>query len=60
MRDVAGMNRVQRRVGDLLGYLERNQGVLVPYAALAVPFGVVSRFRRRSWRARSMRSWPSA
>src|SRR4051794_26235309 len=33
MRDVAGINRVQRRVGDLLGYLERNQGALVPYAA---------------------------
>ena len=33
VRDVAGMDRVQRRVGDLLGYLERNQGALVPYAA---------------------------
>ena len=33
MRDVAGMDRVQRRVGDLLGYLERNAGALVPYAA---------------------------
>ena len=33
VRDVAGMNRVQRRVGDLLGYLEHNRGALVPYAA---------------------------
>src|SRR4051794_28890805 len=33
MRDVAGLDRVQRRVGDLLGYLERNQAALVPYAA---------------------------
>src|SRR4051794_29187969 len=33
VRDVAGMNRVLRRVGDLLDYLERNQGALVPYAA---------------------------
>ena len=33
MRDVAGMDRVQGRVGDLLGYLERNRGALVPYAA---------------------------
>ena len=33
VRDVAGMDRVQRRVGDLLGYLERNQGALVRYAA---------------------------
>jgi hypothetical protein len=31
--DVAGLDRVQRRVGDLLGYLEHNQGALVPYAA---------------------------
>src|SRR5215213_5587721 len=27
------MNRVRRHVGDLLGYLERNRGALVPYAA---------------------------
>src|SRR3954466_954738 len=33
VRDVAGLDRVQRRVGDLLGYLERNQAALVPYAA---------------------------
>src|SRR5215213_7094818 len=33
VRDVAGLDRVQRRVGDLLGYLERNRGALVPYAA---------------------------
>src|SRR3954468_10194553 len=33
IREVAGMNRVQRRVGNLLGYLERNQAALVPYAA---------------------------
>ena len=32
-RDVAGLDRVQRRVGDLLGYLERNRDALVPYAA---------------------------
>src|SRR4051794_20864104 len=31
--DVAGLDRVQRRVGDLLGYLERNRDALVPYAA---------------------------
>ena len=33
VRDVAGLDRVQRRVGDLLGYLERNRDALVPYAA---------------------------
>jgi hypothetical protein len=33
VRDMAGLDRVQRRVGDLLGYLERNQAALVPYAA---------------------------
>ena len=33
MRDAAGMDRVQRRVGDLLGYLERNRDALVHYAA---------------------------
>src|SRR4051794_33616692 len=33
VRDVAGLDRVPRRVGDLLGYLERNRGALVPYAA---------------------------
>jgi hypothetical protein len=33
MRDVAGIGRLQRHVSDLLGYLERNQSALVPYAA---------------------------
>src|SRR4051812_4586660 len=33
IRDVAGIGRLQRHVSDLLGYLERNQGALVPYAA---------------------------
>ena len=33
MRDVAGIGRLQRHVGDLLGYLERNQAALVHYAA---------------------------
>ena len=33
VRDVAGIGRLQRNVSDLLGYLERNQGALVPYAA---------------------------
>ena len=33
MRDVAGIGRLQRHVSDLLGYLERNQAALVPYAA---------------------------
>src|SRR3954447_21585248 len=32
VREVAGLDRVQRRVGDLLGYLEHNQGALVPCA----------------------------
>jgi hypothetical protein len=32
-RDVAGLDRVQRRVSELLSYLERNQAALVPYAA---------------------------
>src|SRR4051812_44835185 len=31
--DVAGLDRVQRRVSELLGYLERNQAALVHYAA---------------------------
>ena len=30
---MAGLDRVQRRVSDLLGYLKRNRGALVPYAA---------------------------
>jgi hypothetical protein len=30
---VAGIGRLQRRVGDLLSYLERNQAALVSYAA---------------------------
>jgi hypothetical protein len=33
VRDVAGMDRVQRHVTELLGYLERNQAALVHYAA---------------------------
>src|SRR4051812_33150124 len=33
VRDMAGIDRLQRHVSDLLGYLERNQGALVPYAA---------------------------
>ena len=33
LRDVAGIGRLQRHVIDLLGYLERNQGALVHYAA---------------------------
>ena len=32
-REVAGVGRVQRHVTELLGYLERNQDALVPYAA---------------------------
>src|SRR5829696_5927483 len=32
-RDGAGIGRLQRHVSELLGYLERNQGALVPYAA---------------------------
>ncbi len=30
---LAGIGRLQHHVGDLLGYLERNQGALVHYAA---------------------------
>ena len=33
MRDVAGIGRFLRRVHDLLGYLARNEGALVHYAA---------------------------
>src|SRR4051812_45286113 len=33
IREVAGIGRFRRHVSDLLGYLERNQGALVPYAA---------------------------
>jgi hypothetical protein len=33
MRDVAGIERLQRHVSDLLGYLERNEDALVHYAA---------------------------
>jgi len=32
-RELAGMDRLQRHVGELLGYLERSQGALVHYAA---------------------------
>jgi hypothetical protein len=33
VREVADVGRVQRHVSDLLGYLERNQDMLVHYAA---------------------------
>ncbi len=33
VRDVAGIGRLERHVSELLGYLERNQGALVHYAA---------------------------
>ena len=33
VRDAAGIGRCRRHVSDLLGYLERNQGALVQYAA---------------------------
>ena len=33
LRDVAGIGRLQRHVAELLGYLARNQGALVHYAA---------------------------
>src|SRR5215218_4161825 len=33
MRDVAGIGRLQRHASELLGYLERNRGALVHYAA---------------------------
>jgi hypothetical protein len=33
VREVAGLDRLRRHVGDLLAYLERNQAALVPYAA---------------------------
>ncbi len=33
LRDVAGIGRLQRHAGELLGYLERNQAALVHYAA---------------------------
>ena len=33
MCDLAGVGRLQRHVAELLGYLERNQDALVPYAA---------------------------
>jgi hypothetical protein len=33
IRAVAGIGRLQRHVKDLRGYLERNRGALVPYAA---------------------------
>ncbi len=33
VRDAAGIGRFQRHVADLLGYLDRNQGALVHYAA---------------------------
>jgi hypothetical protein len=30
---MAGIGRLQRHISDLRGYLERNRGALVPYAA---------------------------
>jgi hypothetical protein len=33
LHDVAGIDRIQRHVSDLLGYLGRNQDTLVHYAA---------------------------
>jgi hypothetical protein len=33
LREVAGIRRLQRHVSDVLGYLERNHGTLVHYAA---------------------------
>jgi hypothetical protein len=33
LREVAGIDRLQRHVGELLSYLERNQDTLVHYAA---------------------------
>src|SRR5215217_8764984 len=33
IREVAGIGRLQRHVSELLGYLEHNQGALVPSAA---------------------------
>jgi hypothetical protein len=33
LRQVAGIDRLQRHVSELLGYLERNQDMLVHYAA---------------------------
>ena len=33
VRDVAGIGRLERHVSELLGYLERNEGALVHYAA---------------------------
>jgi len=33
VRDVAGIGRLERHVSELLGYLKRNDGALVPYAA---------------------------
>jgi hypothetical protein len=32
-RAVAGIERLERHVGELLGYLKRNEGALVHYAA---------------------------
>jgi hypothetical protein len=32
-REIAGIDRLQRHISDLLGYLERNQDMLVHYAA---------------------------
>jgi hypothetical protein len=67
IRGLAGIWRLEHHVGELLAYLERNQGALVHYApSTAIPraippgAGVANRSRRRSWRVRSTRSLPSA
>ena len=33
LREIAGIDRLQRHISELLGYLERNQDMLVHYAA---------------------------
>ena len=60
MRDVAGIGRLQRHVSDLLGYLERNQSALVPYAARRRRGEPISTAFVESAVNGSMRSWPSA
>ena len=56
LRDVVGIDHIQRHVSELLGYLGRNQDILVHYAARQRRGEPIS---RRSSRARSARS-PSA
>ena len=50
LRGAAGMDRVRRRIGELLGYLERNQDAL--WCPMPPNAGVASRSRPRSWKAR--------